>query len=1515
MPRPAGVTQIYFAYGTPRNSSVPQFVKEADAYDYWWDPVTKTVGFDQSVAGGGQDEEFIYSWPGIYFPIDQVDIPAGREAEFNNLPAGHCVLVYADNYGGVYYQEVTRLKAIAEPVNVHRNGTPGSAVLRLTPVLPSLASGLTATVSGKFTIEQGQAVTAPYFNVPLETFADASRNSYHVEIPDLLAGHYACEFQVSDQQHTISVEFDIDEDINLLEAYVNDPADIVKVGSGPGKVTVHVRSTDHQSTIRKTVRGYLSASPSAVLTPEIFTADDTTNLVFSNVFAIVDPGTYYYTIQVSDGQPNLTGSVVVGRATISGTPFSLGITTPVATESTKLGQATGKIKVELTVSGGDTQGEVSVDLTRPDNPVPATQTAVTTDGLTYTTTFADLPAGYYPLLATITNAPQTTTATAAAVILPPPLQIGDQLSFVPWVQPQLMHDAEAGTGPRPTLKLGVRLLTDQLAEEDLHTAEGQIYGPADVLGINQRAILGTTPVPGASGFSPLQLVAIEFNDEDLPWRYSTRKVKLNQDTVATPLPWLQLLVLEAGEYDALQLTGQALPGIQLQANVPYPNVADNQQALWAHVQLNGSLKQTGTISNEQPTAGVIQTFVDQAAASPALAYSRIFCPRRLKADTAYRAFLVPALEVSRLTGLGQDTSGVMLDEVADPTKDGKFPVYFQWQFSTGTEEDFESLLGQLHQANAATSTASASILGMTLPTAPATTYQLPMPSLLTDEQAPALATPPLAVASYLYQQLAPSQGTPGVVTPRPLVTPPLYGRAYMVSPTLLAPTADAMGTAVLPNSWKHTINLDPRYRAIAALGTQVVQANQEEYVRRAWDQVQDVLLANERLRGLQYSLRTTASLRAQHLPLNTLTTTTTSGSGNFAGNRLAVSRLSTAVTEDSDLGSAAGPTTTTSPPALADYGLHLTSLALSRVKLTASQAPAELTGLTVREALRRSSTPLAAFSPTFRRIIKPFGNYMIGQAGRPLRPTEPEAADPITVADPRALRGTSLRQRDGLLSALSGGEATAAGDRAQQVRAYQFEDAQVDLLLAKLSEPEAPALAPAGLSGSALLGFNAAFSQFKTINADTIVGFIKPQHVRPPLPLAPVKGAVVTGTQPGPLVTVKIKTVAPAMPLPVVYSPGDFEGQDYNATEFYVGNYDEPDWAYQDFSAADFNVGEPPVENPAVTASGQHVNRLAALRITATATTTTTSTTGAPVNDTLPVIQQAKAFPVFKDPMGEPLRQLHPELFVPGLGDFPAGGVAELQVNQAFIEAYMVGLNHALGSELHWRGFPVELRGTFFQQFWDVSEHFNATLPPGESPTAEQEQALLDIAPLDCWIGNPLGQNTMTDHGLAVAPPAPLRLALRSELLRRYPTLVVGLQPAGSDGPSDDLTQLLLPRQRLAVGQDVSIVIFDKSLQQAKADGDYLLLLERPGQPTFGLDELPAGGDASAAPLSWNDLTWDYLGTPYGDVITINQAGPNQPHATAEPGSVAYLTDSANLAYALFQEPILAALPLETLFS
>ena len=74
----------------------------------------------------------------------------------------------------------------------------------------------------------------------------------------------------------------------------------------------------------------------------------------------------------------------------------------------------------------------------------------------------------------------------------------------------------------------------------------------------------------------------------------------------------------------------------------------------------------------------------------------------------------------------------------------------------------------------------------------------------------------------------------------------------------------------------------------------------------------------------------------------------------------------------------------------------------------------------------------------------------------------------------------------------------------------------------------------------------------------------------------------------------------------------------------------------------------------------------------------------------------------FPDPMYDGLREVAPELLLPGLQNVEADSVALLETSPRVIEAYMVGLNHEMNRELLWREFPADLAGTPFRQFWDV---------------------------------------------------------------------------------------------------------------------------------------------------------------------------------------------------------------------
>ena len=102
------------------------------------------------------------------------------------------------------------------------------------------------------------------------------------------------------------------------------------------------------------------------------------------------------------------------------------------------------------------------------------------------------------------------------------------------------------------------------------------------------------------------------------------------------------------------------------------------------------------------------------------------------------------------------------------------------------------------------------------------------------------------------------------------------------------------------------------------------------------------------------------------------------------------------------------------------------------------------------------------------------------------------------------------------------------------------------------------------------------------------------------------------------------------------------------------------------------------------------------------------------------------------------LAELAPDLFLVGADRMPDNAISLVQTNAAFIEAYLAGLNHELGRELLWRGFPTDGRGTYFRRFWD-SDNYPA---------------------MTAWRQG-LGANAPT--------PEMLVLLIRGELVRRFP--------------------------------------------------------------------------------------------------------------------------------------------------
>jgi hypothetical protein len=205
-------------------------------------------------------------------------------------------------------------------------------------------------------------------------------------------------------------------------------------------------------------------------------------------------------------------------------------------------------------------------------------------------------------------------------------------------------------------------------------------------------------------------------------------------------------------------------------------------------------------------------------------------------------------------------------------------------------------------------------------------------------------------------------------------------------------------------------------------------------------------------------------------------------------------------------------------------------------------------------------------------------------------------------------------------------------------------------------------------------------------------------------------------------------------------------------------------------------------------------------------------------------IDTVMAAPKFAQPMYEPLRDLSQQLLLPGIERVPPDAVLGLKTNRRFVESYMVGLNVEMASEMLWRGFPTDQRGTCFDQFWDVSTS------PAPRP---------DIGPLHLW----------KDRALGDAQTAPAReqfvMLMRSDLLRRYPNAVIyatrALVTNGVRAPSADPADEAQPAFQGKLQPDISFFGFDLSTAAATGSdgsaGYYIVIQEHPTEPRFGLDD------------------------------------------------------------------------------
>ncbi|MEM7372560.1 MAG: hypothetical protein AAF587_28325 [Bacteroidota bacterium] len=1133
-------------------------------------------------------------------------------------------------------------------------------------------------------------------------------------------------------------------------------------------------------------------------------------------------------------------------------------------------------------------------------------------------------------------------------------------TFLPWLRQgianQMTSPPENESRARIEVKLsaqGHKIEGEQETIADVVPPRTiEIYGPGDIVGIDQKAIFKVEPRNWITNFEPNYLPYIEFYDEDFPWRYTPLANPAENDSVKAHrlTPWLMLIVLKESEFkDGKNSKDRPLPYIQLESEAQLPVPAESWA--WAHVHLNAGLMTDVRSTAKNNIQDNVQALLNS---NPDLGYSRIVCPRKLEEKVAYHAFLVPVFESGRLAGIGLDPSPGGIGYAWDPAaiEGRELPYYHRWYFRTGTIGDFEYLVSILEpkpvdnrvgvrdmdvqDPGANLKGIEDSDLGGILKLGGA----LKVPDInYTPEELEEVekfrnwATPyprPFQTSlsgfinltdSYEIEEAEEANKNEPIDQQRdaatdeeydiqnnkdPLITAPLYGRWHALTQRLLK-ERDRTTDVSNRDNWVHELNLDPRWRVAAGFGTKVVQQNQEDYMKSAWEQVGEIIEANRRIRQAQL---------AQLV------------SGVWYNRYISV------IKEKQD-----------------SRWLTLSAPLHARV-LTQ--------GFTVQHQVKNSRLPQAALSVNLRKVLRPRGKLV---KRLPFSPTI---------------------SQDNLLERINAGEVSSAPPRdtpanlntideyADSLRPADF-PAWLQWLQRWLEKNKWLKWVLFGLAILLLilLGIFRSSPSFLAIGTPILAVLVylyrrlsnwskqldeaeaaKPENMSPEavdkLPSSPDFRLLELGES----------------FVPRIGSEDSVEAQRFKTAtrEAFAGMQVE----------ASLGATSPkgPLDLSAV--SGVMHTQLNPSQTIPRWVWGSVQIPGRIKETQVEEFQEAMAYPEFDIPMYRPLVQESAELFLPNINFVQQNSISLLETNQKFIEAYMVGLNHEFARELLWREYPTDQRGSYFRQFWDVSGFLNSDT--SVEPESLKEK-LKDIPPLHRWArDSKLGDHDHREEDGAKEDE--VVLVIRGELLKKYPTAVIyahraAWKNAAGDAttdpsqidPSQERTLAPIPEGQEAnpprdiiksplyeakVEPDIYFFGFDLTACKAKGGtgdvdidvdqrcvdeaniswddpGWFFVIKERPGEPRFGLDISET--ESPDPPRVWNDLSWthisDQVNTNNHITIEVENA---QTFSLSDPSTLPVnekekeeqlLEDlnihwnadmnAAELAYVLYQVPVLVA--------
>lgn len=966
-----------------------------------------------------------------------------------------------------------------------------------------------------------------------------------------------------------------------------------------------------------------------------------------------------------------------------------------------------------------------------------------------------------------------------------------EYSFLPWSRrgvatqvDQVDHlGATPDAGPKDRATLTASLTVESVPVPGAPTiapvAVSQsvaLVGPGDVKGFRPDSVLRVMPVAGGLTATPGELAYVEFYDEDFPWRYTPAKATADHRL----RPWIALLVLAEGEYTVTPVPGEvAILTVTDAAPLPSPT----ETWAWAHVQAHGDLR------GGDPGA----TLDDRVNAAPDLALSRLLSPRRLEPNTGYRAFVVPAMETGRLAGLRMPAAPGTVAAQKPAWGQGQprvFPVLYDWTFRAGEVADFESLARRPKAFRAeadgfGTRDLDISNPGAGVDVAPGTTvgFEGALAPVDFAGRTPYPASPGAPVSDQLRDLVdlaVDFRGSGADAGEDPIVTPPAYARKHAG----LARVADATSAET---RWVAELNLDPRNRAAAGLGAEIVRQRDEEYMERAWAQVEEIEAVNQRLREADLAMTASDRVYAKHIA--------------HAG-------------PDRLLGLSAG--------------------------IQSALRAADTGATTIRGEVDASRVPAAAQAPAFRRITRP---------ARPLIATltttsgfgietgllsrlneDPGAAAAVSAAPPAPdpVLGVAptlvLQAIDAVAQQVPRGRDVFPVLVGEEVEARRLAGTLAGLTVAQLRT------AARGRLDAAFPAADTAFADLRTdavalidaVTAVTLGVGNNPTTVRIAAAAftdhygTNIDGKSYLGTVIAPASGLAPTTIAPAAGL-------------QNAQDFLSA-----------FGGLTDLADARPIPGPAaalspLTALAAQVSMQLAPQVTILARVA--SVVGGEEELAAGLAEDHRltpvmAYPTFDDALFEPLRLLGQDYIIPNIGGLPPESISLMVPNVRFIESMLAGVNTEFARELLWNEYPTDQRGTYFRRFFDAGDA-GAVRPP-------------DIPVLPGWRKD-LGTNSPQLSGLLVlVVRAELLMKFPDTVVfaqrGRYDG--AGRRTLAADG------EVRYPVIRGGLDPDISLYGFEMTPAEAAGTatdaGFFFCFMERPGKLRFAAPAPGVPGATSA---------------------------------------------------------------------